>query len=519
MSDTQDNLYTLIRSLTPAEKRYFSIFASRHTIGKENNSLRMFKKLEGIKSYDEKKFLSRYKSEGFAKHYGFNKHFLYELILQSLHSFHSGKTIENELQQQLHHIDILMEKGLTKQARSIVRTALKKAEKYDLHTVILELLNRDMTLNREEGFAGRTEEDVKQLTKRIAEEVHKISMRSELENITAFIAIQANKSGLLRNKNTLDKLKKLQKDKKLEKAPESYYAAWHFHSARMGLHHMMIDHEKALKENDALLSMMEQNPHMIKENPRYYILSLNNKMVLLGNFRRYEEMLQVSDRIGNVPVKSQVLRNRKFNISNGLLLQMYVKTGEFEKGLELLKESNRKLAAGEVQFLDLQYEIAHYFAAANLYFGVGNYTEANKYLGEIVSRRDLILRDDILCFSLLMRIIVQFEMKKQDLLEYTVRSAYRFLYKRNRLYKFEGMVLDFIRKKSPHLDTQKKLVAALEELHDELMPLTKDPLEKNAFAYFDIISWIESKMYNKTFQEMVIRNIPKNKGQQKSPRD
>lgn len=35
-------LYELIRSLTKSEKRYFKIYASRHTIGEKNNGIKIF---------------------------------------------------------------------------------------------------------------------------------------------------------------------------------------------------------------------------------------------------------------------------------------------------------------------------------------------------------------------------------------------------------------------------------------------------------------------------------------------
>ena len=82
MSDSNnDNLFKLINALTQSEKRYFSIYAARHTVGTQNNSVRMFKKLEVLKVYDEKKFLEKNKGEAFTKHYRFNKHFLNKLIL------------------------------------------------------------------------------------------------------------------------------------------------------------------------------------------------------------------------------------------------------------------------------------------------------------------------------------------------------------------------------------------------------------------------------------------------------
>ncbi len=511
MSDKEDSLFKLIQSLSPSEKRHFTIYAARHTIGKQNNSVRMFKKLEGLKTYDEEKFLLKNKQEAFANNYGYNKHFLYKLVLQSLHSFHAGKTIEAELLEQLHCIDILSEKGLFNQARALIKSCYIKAKKYQFYGLTLEFLGREMSLNRDQAFAGKTTEDIKRYTKEFEQQITNISTAAKMETFTARVAMQINKSGLVRNKEGFEDLQKLQQDKNLKNLPPQFHAAWHFYTARVGLHFLSNNYIKAYEDNEALIKVIEENSHLIPENPKFYLLTLNNQMVLLSNFRRYDEMLTIAKKIEEVPVRTQLLRNRKFNTCYGLIVQMYAKTGEFEKGIELLKTTNKKLENNEVQFLNLQLEISHYLASANMHFGLDDFSLANKFLGQIIDRSDLILRSDILCFSLIMRIITQFEMQKQDLLEYTVRSAYRFLYKRNRLYKFEDVILRFIKKKAPNIDSQTKLVKAFKELYEELIPLTKDPAEKNAFAYFDIISWLESKIQNKPFNEVVKLNYKSGK--------
>jgi len=182
---------------------------------------------------------------------------------------------------------------------------------------------------------------------------------------------------------------------------------------------------------------------------------------------------------------------------------MYVKTGEFDKAVELLSTGNEKLNKGEVQFLNILHELTYYFAAANAHFGVADFSASNKNLQHIITRSDVNLRNDLMCFALLMRIIVQFEMGKQDLLECTVRSVYRFLHKRKRLYKFEDIILRFIRNQAPGMNSKNEITSAFKKLKEELLPLTNDPFEKNAFAYFDMISWLESKIENKTFSEIV----------------
>jgi hypothetical protein len=48
-----DQLFRLIKSLTTAEKRYFKIFASRHSIGGKNEYVNLFDAIDKQSKYDE----------------------------------------------------------------------------------------------------------------------------------------------------------------------------------------------------------------------------------------------------------------------------------------------------------------------------------------------------------------------------------------------------------------------------------------------------------------------------------
>jgi len=115
-------------------------------------------------------------------------------------------------------------------------------------------------------------------------------------------------------------------------------------------------------------------------------------------------------------------------------------------------------------------------------------------------------RADIISMSRIMNLIVSFEMEEENF-EYTVRSTYRFLYTKEKIYKFENIVLDFIRKQLPKIKTQKELMNGFINMHSKLLPLIDDPLQKAAFHNFDIIAWLESKIEGKPFSEMVKNKI------------
>jgi hypothetical protein len=503
MSNKTEPLITLIRSLSRSEKRYFSLFAARHTIGRENMSVRLFHKLEGLKSYDEKKFLARHRREEFARNYRFNKHFLYRLILEALRAFHTGKSAESEIREQVIYAEILTEKGLFTEALAIIQAAKAKARRYEMLELLLQLLRKELNLYREQSLTVISEEAIDALFREFHAVLQELGGVLEYEAVTARISQRISKAGFARSKQSLDELFGMNVHAALEDPPPQFTAAWSFYNSRVAIGFMQQDFERALAETDALIRLIEAHPHMSAEMPKAYISILHNKIVLLNNLNRYSDVANVAEKIDCIPVRTQVLKNRKFYSSHNLLLSMYPKTGEFEKGLALLNKMEEKLESGEVQFLNPIHRLTHCFSAANIHFSAGNYPASNKYLQDIISWGDESPRSDIVAYARIMRMIVQFEMGKQDLLEYTVRSVYRFLYKRKRIYKFEDILLRFIRRKAPVLDSPRETIEAFRELHNELQPLTADRFERTAFAYFDILSWLESKISNVPFASVV----------------
>lgn len=507
MSDNEDHLFKLIKSLSSSEKRYFSLYASRHTMGEKNNSVKMFQKLEALEHYDEKKFREKNSKEAFVKHYRFNKHFLYRLILQALRSFHAGKTAEAEIREHIHYIDILVEKGLFGQALEMIDSTKVKAMRYQFFELYFELLHKELSLHRDHGFADADEEKIASLFTEMETSLQDMHALLELEKVSVRISQRLAKGGFPRNKKNLDDIFGINVTAKLKKAPTQFSAAWNFYTSKLAISFMKRDYEKALDGVNALIELVESRPHLIAERPKPYINVLHNKIVLLNNLHKYDEVPAVAEKIKIIPVRSQVLRNRKFYASHNLLLSMYPMTGEFEKGVALLKVMEEQLASGEVQITIPGQRLTHTFACCVMQFCAGNYAAANKYMQELMSLSDLSPRADILAFARIFSMMIQFEMGKQDLLEYTVRSVYRFLYRRKRIYKFEDCMLRFIRKKVPVIDSAKEMIAAFKELHDELLPLTEDPYERNAFAYFDMISWLQSKIQNRAFADVVKEKI------------
>src|SRR5688572_18492142 len=93
-----DSLFRLIKSLTKAEKRNFTIYASRHTSAEDNNGIKLFDAIDSQEEYIENALTAKFGS----KQFSIVKARLYDLILRSLDAFHSSSSIDAELKRDLH---------------------------------------------------------------------------------------------------------------------------------------------------------------------------------------------------------------------------------------------------------------------------------------------------------------------------------------------------------------------------------------------------------------------------------
>ena len=105
------------------------------------------------------------------------------------------------------------------------------------------------------------------------------------------------------------------------------------------------------------------------------------------------------------------------------------------------------------------------------------------------------------CYSRLLHLIAHYELENYQLLEYLIKSVYRFMAKMENLGVVEEEIFDFLRRSfrlSP-----KHLKPEFERLLDKLKKLEKNPFATRAFSYLDIISWLESKIQGVPVQDVI----------------
>jgi len=140
------------------------------------------------------------------------------------------------------------------------------------------------------------------------------------------------------------------------------------------------------------------------------------------------------------------------------------------------------------------------YKIATLYFGNENYGTCIDYLQKIINEQ-VDIRDDLQSYARLLHLMSHFEMGNYDLMEYLTKSVYRFMAKKQNVTVLEEEMFKFLRH-SFHLP-RTKLKSELETFLQKIKKFEKNRFETRAFAYLDIISWVESKVYQRPMATII----------------
>jgi hypothetical protein len=195
-------------------------------------------------------------------------------------------------------------------------------------------------------------------------------------------------------------------------------------------------------------------------------------------------------------------------------INLYFLQGTFTKGLRLVPFLEEMLKEYSL-YLDTHRVLVFYYKIACLYFGSGNNEKSIKYLSKIINQKTS-LRTDLQCYARLLHLIAHYELGNFELLEYLTKSVYRFMAKMESLSQVEEEMFKFLRRS---FDIgAKALKPEFEKLLAKLKQYEGNPLETRAFAYLDVISWLESKINGVNVQD-VIREKYKRRKKNVAPED
>jgi len=499
-----DILFQLIKSLEKAEKRHFKLYIKRSSGKEDLKIVRLFDALDKIKEYDEKLLLK--KMSGVTKPQLANlKVHLYKQILASLRLLKSADSLDLQLNEQFDYAHILYKKGLFIQSLRILDRAKETAksnQKFNFLPQIIALEKRIENLHITRSMQDRAE-----LLSAEANEVNRhIDMMTRLSNLALKLYSWYIQHGHARNEEDEKGIKKFMKESLPPGAWQQtgFYERLYFYQSFSWYAFIRQDFLQYYRYTKKWVDLFAEQPLMVRVETGHYIKGLHNLLNAhfdLRNFRQFERTLR---QFSTFAQTDRVKDHDNFRIQAFIYISIarinqHFMLGTFKQGLAAVPVIEEKLANYHL-FIDRHRVLVLNYKIAMLYFGSGDYTTCIDYLRKIINDRSD-LRYDLQCYARLLHLMAHYELGNDMLMESLSKSVYRFMAKMNNLTVIEEAMFRFLRQSIPL--SPRQLKPELEKFLHTIKHLEKNRFETRSFAYLDIISWVESKVYGKPMSTVI----------------
>src|SRR5665213_2729451 len=499
-----DALFQLIQSLEKSEKRNFKLYVQRNSSSPDLKIVQLFDAFDKMKEYDEKELMSKTISLKKEQLSNMKAH-LYRQILASLRLLQSNENIDIQLHEQLDYARILYNKGLYLQSLKILERVKENAISHNQVSFLIEVLFLEKKI--ESLHITRSMQDrADALTRKSNETNDQLVRITKLSNLALQLYSWYIKNGHARNREDEKEVENYFQAHLTNdiKKPNGFYEQLYYNQSYCWYAFIRQDFLMYYRYTQKWVDLFINEPEMQEIETANYIKGLHNLLnahFTLRNFGGFNKTLHLleSFRESNIVKQSNNNKVQVFIYLYTSKINQHFLEGTFKEGIKIVPEIEQQLKEFSI-YMDLHRVLVFYYKIASLYFGGGDYDTAIDYLNKIINWK-VDLRTDLQCYTRLLHLISHYELGNFQLLEYLIKSVYRFMAKMQNLSLVEEEMFKFL-KNSFYLSAR-KLQPEFEKLLNKIKHLEKSRFETRAFAYLDIISWLESKVYNKPVYEII----------------
>ncbi len=513
-----DEIFQLVKSLTKQEKTYFKKFASAFTGEEGSNYLKMFDEISNQavreEAYNEEKIKKGSYSGKFLKNLSYHKNYLYNMIMSSLINYHKDSKEIIFIRNLLSQVEILTGKLLYDQALKVLGRAAKIAEEKDMFLLSFEINYLDrilkrLTLGHQESslLVNDFYNNQKGILEKLLNNVEFFYLHDRINDIS-----RKSATGRTRNDEDMNELRKILNSDLLKDESKALTFQSRIMRNDILLQNGMStgDYENANKYISENVSIWEKNLHKTSGKLDGYIFALNNHLITLRRLKLYDEGIETLKKMTDLDKKYPNCltdKNRVFIFysANTVKLSGYLESCDFQNLEKQILECEKNFKLYEVK-MTLHFRITLYYFLGISNFVLDQYEKSIYWIGKIINVGKTDFSQDYQCYSRIVYLICYYELGYYDTMEYALKSAYHFLSKREKVYKYENIILQYLRR-SFRINSKKELGIMFEEMKRDLEKIVNDPFEKNAFDAFNILYWLESKIKNISVAEVMKKQL------------
>jgi hypothetical protein len=504
---SQDHVHRLIRAMSSQEKRYFKLFIGRTANQGHNNHQVLFDAILEQEVYDEAHLLLRFKEEAFTHRFAITKRRLYEAILRSLDAFHAERSVDARIGRSLHQVQILYDKALYDDAARMLHSATRMARQHDRHHAQLAALEWEQRLAEQDNYGQVDLAEVERIGRTGAAVREDMAEVDGLWEIKSRLFLTLYRKGQVRNERMRRSVEKVLEDPLLQDPELSRTARARYlhHHVRGAAAFAMGDMEECRKHLMLNLGLLVQERDRFLNEPNLVLSVLGNLAYVCAALGRFSEALDRLKEFRQAPVLWEMAENedldlKLFATSMSLELGIQLRMGRPDLAIALVPSIERGLSRygdrlGELRRASFQYHLAY------THFLMGRHDHAlrwnNALLDGIVSDEG----SDLAVAGRCLYLVLLFETGKHDLIPYALRNMERYLHSRDRVHRFEPMLMNLV--KTLCRSSQEEGRRPEEQFREALMPLLDDPFERAALEQFDALSWAQARLQGRPLHVVV----------------
>ena len=495
-----------------SEKRHFKLYIKRSSAKEDLKIIQLFDALDKLKEYDENLLLK--KINGITKTQLANlKNHLYKQLLASLRLLKTTDNIDLQLSEHLDNARILYNKGFKIQSLRILEKAKELARSNQKFNTLVQLLSLEKKIETLHITRSTTEK-----TLQMAEEALEISGHvdrvTRLSNLALLLYRWFVLHGHASSSEDEKELKVFFKNylpTDVEKV-NGFYEKLYLYQSYCWYTFIKQDFLMYYRYSVKWIELFDEQPSLIEVETGHYIKGMHNLLNAHFDLRNFENFEITLKRFERFEKTTAARRHDNFRVHtsiyiNNARINQHLMTGTFNEGIKLVPSIEKNLEEYSL-FVDRHRILVFNYKIAMLYFGAGKYDLAVDYLQRIING-PVDLRIDLQCYARLLHMMAHYELGNYDIMESLIKSVYRFMAKMKNLTVVEEEMFGFLRHSfevSPD-----KIKGELKNFLLKIKPLEKNPSQTRSFAYFDIISWVESKVLNKTMGVVILEKFKKRK--------
>ncbi len=507
MPKTNSNpLFVLVKSLNKAEKRHFRLYAKRNFGEKNVKFLKLFDALDKQEVHDSEKVKSLFPKSSNSAMSNLKAH-LYEQLLISLRLLHHNES-SIRVHELLSFANVLYSKGLYLQSLEQLKRARVFAETISddlsLHTIV-ELERRIELFFVTESGENRALEIVDTNLQRRKQ----LETRDDWSNIALRLYDYYLKFGHVKNERQFNKIANLFKEKvdAIEDNEISVLGQVYKHMAYTWYHFITQNFALCYRHAQDWVALLESHDVILKNDPILYLKGMHNVQSALFYSNKPRQFEQSFEQLQ----KFVSSRSEDFDDNTRMLSEVYLYmgrlntlflSGTFRGNEAFVEELNQWLEQHE-QYLDMnRFQVFHY-KIASLHFGADDFKKCIVHLNKIIHGdvKEKSLKQDVQCFARILNLVAHFELGNDDLVEYQLKSTYRYLNKYGDLQKVQECIMQSIRKAM--MTHKSEVIPLFEELKNQLEEVFDDPYEQRPLLYLDLLSWLKSKISGQLVEEII----------------